>query len=91
MLVQFTRQTKTIRARLFCKSKTPPNHVTVIAPYQPIYHHISVGIATGYGMDGRSSIPGSCKRLSLLNSVQTGSAAHPAFYPMDTGGSFPGG
>jgi hypothetical protein len=28
---------------------------------------------------------------SLWHSVQTGSEAHPASYPMGTGGSFPGG
>jgi hypothetical protein len=39
-----------------------------------------VGIVTGYGLDGH---------LSLHHSVETGSAAHPASYPMETGGSFP--
>jgi hypothetical protein len=29
--------------------------------------------------------------FSLFHSVQTGSGAHPASYPMDTGGIFPGG
>jgi hypothetical protein len=29
--------------------------------------------------------------FSLLRSVQTGSGAHPASYPMATEGSFPGG
>jgi hypothetical protein len=29
--------------------------------------------------------------FSLLHIVQTGSAAHPASYPMGTGGSFPRG
>jgi hypothetical protein len=29
--------------------------------------------------------------FSHLHIVQTGSGAHPAFYPMGTGGSFPGG
>jgi hypothetical protein len=36
----------------------------------------SVGIATGYGLDGRGSIPGSDKTFSL-HSVQTSSGAHP--------------
>jgi hypothetical protein len=40
----------------------------------------SVGIATGYGLNGRISIPG-C--------VQTGSGAYPASYLMGTGCSFP--
>jgi hypothetical protein len=44
----------------------------------------SVGIATGYGLDG----PGF--DFSLLHSVQTGSGAHPASYPIGTGGSFAG-
>jgi hypothetical protein len=29
--------------------------------------------------------------ISLRHRVQTGSKAHPAFFPMDTGGSFLGG
>jgi hypothetical protein len=37
------------------------------------------------------SIPGRGKRSVLLNSVQTGSGAHPASYPMGTGGSIPEG
>jgi hypothetical protein len=49
----------------------------------------SVGIATGYGLDGRGSIPGRDYRFSLLDSVQTDSGAHPAFYPMGFGGDFP--
>jgi hypothetical protein len=53
----------------------------------------SVGIALGYGLGDR----GSRVRFSagagnsLHHRVQNGSAAHPASYPMDTGGSFPGG
>jgi hypothetical protein len=41
-------------------------------------------------LDGRGSIPGRGK-ISLRHSVQTGSEAHPASYPMGTGGAFPGG
>jgi hypothetical protein len=48
----------------------------------------SVGIAKGYGLDGRGSIPGD---FSLLHGVHTGSGAHPAYYTMGTGGDFPGG
>jgi hypothetical protein len=44
-------------------------------------YYSSVGIATDYGIDDR----GAAVR------VQTGSEAHPTFYPMGTGGSFPGG
>jgi hypothetical protein len=43
-----------------------------------------VGIATGYGLDGR----GVGVRVHV---VQTGSGVHPTSYPMDTGGSFPAG
>jgi hypothetical protein len=46
----------------------------------------SVGIATGYGPDGRGSISGRGKRFSLLHCVQTGSGAYPASYPMGTWG-----
>jgi hypothetical protein len=41
----------------------------------------SVGIATGYGLDGRGSISGRGKRVSLLHSHRTGSGAHPASSP----------
>jgi hypothetical protein len=40
----------------------------------------------GYGLDVRSSILVRSKRFSLLNSVQTGSEAHPAYYPWGVGG-----
>jgi hypothetical protein len=36
----------------------------------------SAGIATGYGMDGRGSIPGRDMDIYLLHSVKTGSGAH---------------
>jgi hypothetical protein len=49
----------------------------------------SVGIAMGYGLDGRGSAK--ARDFSLLPSVQTGCGAHPASYPMCTGGFFPGG
>jgi hypothetical protein len=34
--------------------------------------------------------PGRGQEFSLLHVIQTGSGAHPASYPMGTGGSFPG-
>jgi hypothetical protein len=46
-------------------------------------------IATGYGLDGRGSIPGRGNIFSLLHSVQTGSRAHPTSYSMGTGGKRP--
>jgi hypothetical protein len=48
----------------------------------------SVGIAKGW--TARVRFP-AVQDFSLLPSVQTGSGAHPASYPMGTGGSFPGG
>jgi hypothetical protein len=49
----------------------------------------SVGTATGYGLDGPGSIPGST-RFSLLLGVQTDSGAHPVCYAMRTEGFSPG-
>jgi hypothetical protein len=51
----------------------------------------SVGIGTDYGLDYRVRIPSGAGNFSLGHRVQTGSGAHPASYPMGTGGSFPGG
>jgi hypothetical protein len=50
----------------------------------------AVGIATAYGLDDREvrvRVPVGSE-FSLLHIVQTGSGAHPASYPMGTGGSF---
>jgi hypothetical protein len=54
----------------------------------------SVGIETGYGLDDLMigvRFPAGEGNFSLRHRVQTGSGAHPASYPMGTGGSFPGG
>jgi hypothetical protein len=51
----------------------------------------SVRRATGYGLDGPGSIPGSRRLFCLLRSVQTGSGAHTASYPVSTGLCLPGG
>jgi hypothetical protein len=45
----------------------------------------SVGIAMGYGLDGRSLIPGRGKIF-----LSSSSGDHPASYPMGTGDFFPG-
>jgi hypothetical protein len=42
------------------------------------------------GWTAGGSSPGMGKRFSLLHIVQTGSGAHPPFYPMDTEPLFPG-
>jgi hypothetical protein len=54
----------------------------------------SLDIALGYGVDDRVSrvrFPAGAGNFSLHHRVQNGSGAHPASYPMDTRGSFPGG
>jgi hypothetical protein len=54
----------------------------------------SVGIALGYGLDDRCSrvgFPAGAGDFSLQHRVQNGSGAHPASYPMGTGGLFPWG
>jgi hypothetical protein len=54
----------------------------------------SVDIATGYGPDNRMigvRFPAGAANYFLRHHVQIGSGAYPASYPMDTGGSFPGG
>jgi hypothetical protein len=50
----------------------------------------SVGIATGYGLDGPGSTPAGARYFSVLHSVHAGSEAHPASYPVGTGGSILG-
>jgi hypothetical protein len=54
----------------------------------------SVGIALAYWLDDRGSrvrMPAGAGNFSLHHRIQTDSGAHPAFYPMDNRGSFPGG
>jgi hypothetical protein len=54
----------------------------------------SVGMALGYGLDDRGCrvrFPSGTGNFSLHHQVQNGSGAHPASYPMGTGGSFPDG
>jgi hypothetical protein len=54
----------------------------------------SVGIATGYGLDDRSSrvrFRAGAGSFSLHHRVHNCSGAHPASYPMGIGGSFPVG
>jgi len=46
-----------------------------------------------YGLDDRMigvRFPAGAGNFSLRHHVQTGSGAHPASYPMGTGGCFPG-
>jgi hypothetical protein len=53
----------------------------------------SGSIVSDYGLDDREievRSPTGAKDFSSSPCVQTGSGAHPASYPMGTGGSFPG-
>jgi hypothetical protein len=48
----------------------------------------SVGIATGYGLDGRDSNPDRDK-VFLFSTTSRPAETHPPSYPMSTGGDFP--
>jgi hypothetical protein len=51
-------------------------------------------MALGYGLDdwgSRVRYPAGTGSFSLHHRVQSGSGTHPASYPMDTRGSYPGG
>jgi hypothetical protein len=48
----------------------------------------SVGIATDYGLDDRSSVPSGGKKCFLLAGVQTGYEAHLSSYAIGIGSSF---
>jgi hypothetical protein len=53
----------------------------------------TVGTATAYGLDDRwvgVRVPVGLKFVHL-SILESGSGVHPASYPMDTGGSLPGG
>jgi hypothetical protein len=70
----------------------------LVSIYQTVrYHNRSrdsiVGMATGMGWmrEGSEFESHYSQEFSFLHVVQTGSGAHPASYPMGTGGSFPGG
>jgi hypothetical protein len=49
----------------------------------------SLGIATGFGLDGKIQFLAGARDFSLLHSTQTGSGAHPTSFSMGTGVSFP--
>jgi hypothetical protein len=68
--------------RLFAQRSVP------FSTFRAFYPDSSVGIVMGYGLDGRGSIPGRVKTISILFSVQTGSEA--GSYPTGTGDCFLG-
>jgi hypothetical protein len=49
--------------------------------------YLEVGIATGCGLDGRGSIPGTAKEFSVSHYIQTSSEAYPASYTIGGSGS----
>jgi hypothetical protein len=57
-----------------------------VASFMSLSWDRSVSIATGYGLDGQSLIPGRSKRFFSLQSIHTGSGAHSASHPKSTGG-----
>jgi hypothetical protein len=64
-----------------------------VPPRYTVSRGSAVGIATAYGLDDRGvrvQVPVGSE-FSLLHIVQIGSGAHPASYPMGTGGPFPRG
>jgi hypothetical protein len=44
-------------------------------------------MTTGYGLDGRGSTPAKARDFCVLHSIQTGSGAYSATYPMVNGDS----
>jgi hypothetical protein len=49
-------------------------------------HRMYENIATDYGLGGRNTIPCRGKKFSSFQSISAGTGAHPASYPMVTGG-----
>jgi hypothetical protein len=50
-----------------------------------------VVIVTDYRLKTEIRFPAGARDFSLFHSIQTGFGAHPASYPIGTGGSFPKG
>jgi hypothetical protein len=77
----------------------------LVGPSMPVHHifHFSVAFGTTRSRGSSGSIvsdydraigvrsPAGAEDFSSNLCVQTGSGAHPASYPMGTGGPFPGG
>jgi hypothetical protein len=74
-----------------------PSHIPWFVHSNVLYGYSrdsSVGIVLGYGMDDRGSrvrFPTEAGNFSLHHRLQNVSGVHPASYPIDTAGSFPGG
>jgi hypothetical protein len=80
---------------LYCRSVLflkKPNKRNLLRTFRKVLRtDSSVGIALGYGLDGRGYrvlFPAGAGNFSLHHRVQNGSGAHPASYPMGIRGSF---
>jgi hypothetical protein len=72
-----------LKCFIMCSCHVPPSPVKLFR--WPVFRRFVV-----YRMIG-VQFPAGAGNFSLRRRVQTGSEAHPASYPMDTGGYFPGG
>jgi hypothetical protein len=81
MIVMMTTMTDRIGSTAY--------HAVVPRCLTSTYCILKLGVAIATGWTALVRFP-AVLDLSLLHSVQTGSGAHPASYPMGTGGSFPG-
>jgi hypothetical protein len=69
-------------------------NVILLYIFMTVSRDSSVGIATGYGLDGGGvgfQVPAGSRIISSPSVVHTGSGVHPTSYPMGRGCTFPGG
>jgi hypothetical protein len=95
--VTFIRESEGSRKNIFVVRKPLKSYQLLVFTEHILYIHIHilyvswgsvVGIATAYGLDDRVvgvRVPVESE-FSLLHIILTGSGAHPASYPMGTGG-----
>jgi hypothetical protein len=86
-LLEFPFLPRPFNAHLICSYKDALKKMFVLWKWDS-----AVGIATGYGRDGRGvgvRVPVEA-RFSPLHVIQTGPGAHAASYPKGTGSSFLG-
>jgi hypothetical protein len=58
--------------------------ISFLEKLKNIKRNCSIGITTGYGIDGQATIPGRCKILFLTSQGPERLWGHPASYPMGT-------
>jgi hypothetical protein len=82
-------QTRTVTLYMTDPSTRQGRCTTSLLPLPGISRDSSVGITTVYGLEDRMigiRFRAGTGNLSLRRRVQTGSVAHPASYPVGTGG-----